>query len=894
MKFRPVFSLVVVWAVILLALVSLPAGAVTWLTVNTLTSGSITTPGTLAMRCDTSAAGARVRLVAGSDLNANGQLDAGEPVIWPLGSVQDGGWTDEDATTKVVRLTYYAHNPIRGSLVVQALDEDGSTVGHAYSFDYTHPAQSVSGTVLKDLGAAAAGVMVVAGDTVVYPWWGGDERQMQTACITDAGGNYKLYLPPGRHPLMVATQFAGNLSPPAGIYPVPLVDWVTLAASEAKTGKNFTLHSIPGPKIVGSVREADTARPVPGALVMGQLMTNSAYNKEFAFTDIDGRYELHAWSGSWYVDVRQHGGRGEVNFAENMGPYQSVWAPVTVGASDVTKDFSLPRLSNRIYGIVTGSGGIAIPSAHVDAQTCWKLWPPTFLAGRTVNCNGQRHYEVWVDIPPWDCYNVVAADVGRNYSPLSPGETVVTVPPDQRVDFPFLAWPYTVSGRVTLAGSGAGAPYARVWAWPTGEYAYANRPWAFTDGQGYYSMKVPPSTLNLYCNCRCAPDVAAGPTGLAFPPNHTGQNLSITQTHFAPTLSAGGVSPSSSTSPGTALLTFTVTYTSADNMPPADVYVVIDSWPRPMAPTDPSDTNYADGATYQCQRTLTTGTHTFWFGAIDALGLNTRLPAATTYSVTVPANGILGRVKDKDTGQGVSGVAVKAYLGSVLKGSTTTGADGIYSISGAGWTTGTYKVTASKDGYVTYTWPSISFTAGQIKVVNFFLFEKSGKLTGTVKWGSSPIPNATVSAYLNGTVLKASATTGADGWYTISRDLPAGTYKVTAGADGYITGSQTNVTVTKGATTTVNFSLLKSGKLTGTVKNNVTSAAIPGATVQAYLNGTVLKGSAATGAYGGYNILRDLPTGTYKVTASKTGYVTSSQTGIAVTQGSTTTVNFQL
>ncbi len=83
---------------------------------------------------------------------------------------------------------------------------------------------------------------------------------------------------------------------------------------------------------------------------------------------------------------------------------------------------------------------------------------------------------------------------------------------------------------------------------------------------------------------------------------------------------------------------------------------------------------------------------------------------------------------------------------------------------------------------------------------------------------------------------------------------------------------------------------------TGTISGKVTrldgTTAIAGATVKAY-QGIVVAGTATTNATGDYTI-GALGTGTYLVQASAAGYESTTQTGIAVTDGSATTLNVSL
>ena len=75
------------------------------------------------------------------------------------------------------------------------------------------------------------------------------------------------------------------------------------------------------------------------------------------------------------------------------------------------------------------------------------------------------------------------------------------------------------------------------------------------------------------------------------------------------------------------------------------------------------------------------------------------------------------------------------------------------------------------------------------------------------------------------------------------------------------------------------------GKLTGTVKDASTNAAISGVTIKAGSYTTT------TNSYGSYSLR--LPSATYTVTASKTGY-TSKTLSATVSGGKTTTLNISL
>ena len=96
-----------------------------------------------------------------------------------------------------------------------------------------------------------------------------------------------------------------------------------------------------------------------------------------------------------------------------------------------------------------------------------------------------------------------------------------------------------------------------------------------------------------------------------------------------PTLSDGGVTPSSGNT-GT-LFTYTVTYTDAENDPPSYIRVVIGGNAYSMSKQNPDDNIYSDGCIYQYQTTLEVIDHSYYFESSDGI------TSASTDSVTGPS-----------------------------------------------------------------------------------------------------------------------------------------------------------------------------------------------------------------------------------------------------------------
>src|SRR6201993_212026 len=84
---------------------------------------------------------------------------------------------------------------------------------------------------------------------------------------------------------------------------------------------------------------------------------------------------------------------------------------------------------------------------------------------------------------------------------------------------------------------------------------------------------------------------------------------------------------------------------------------------------------------------------------------------------------------------------------------------------------------------------------------------QNGQFTGTVTDPSgAAVPNAKVTVTNQATGLSVSATTNQSGSYT-ARELPIGTYKLTAEASGFKTTSDTNVVLNAGTVAHVDFKM---------------------------------------------------------------------------------------
>ncbi len=197
---------------------------------------------------------------------------------------------------------------------------------------------------------------------------------------------------------------------------------------------------------------------------------------------------------------------------------------------------------------------------------------------------------------------------------------------------------------------------------------------------------------------------------------------------------------------------------------------------------------------------------------------------------TVGTGTIGGTVTRASDGTPVGSALVEALQSNTTQGSTTTAANGTYTISNLN--PGSYDVRITATAYGTSILGGNNVAAGTTTTVNASL-GSSGTISGQVTQsdGVTPFSGATITA-LQGKDAAGTATTNGSGNYSVPT-LAAGSYTVQASASGYKNQSQANVSVSSGNTTTANFSLSgqpvitydydELGRLVGTV-NSVSDA----------------------------------------------------------------------
>jgi YD repeat-containing protein len=163
---------------------------------------------------------------------------------------------------------------------------------------------------------------------------------------------------------------------------------------------------------------------------------------------------------------------------------------------------------------------------------------------------------------------------------------------------------------------------------------------------------------------------------------------------------------------------------------------------------------------------------------------------------------IIGTITRVTGGTAVAGATVQALQAGAMIGSTSTAANGTYSIPA--FYPGTYEIRVFASGFSSELRQGVS-AALPTTTVNIALYAP-GTLSGKVTQadGLTPISGAAVTVY-SGPVQQGASQTNATGDYTIAA-LHPGSYTAQAANVGYSTSEQ-SVVVSEAATTTKNFSL---------------------------------------------------------------------------------------
>lgn len=248
---------------------------------------------------------------------------------------------------------------------------------------------------------------------------------------------------------------------------------------------------------------------------------------------------------------------------------------------------------------------------------------------------------------------------------------------------------------------------------------------------------------------------------------------------------------------------------------------------------------------------------------------------------------ISGVISDSLSGDQIPGVTVTTVPPTI---SVQTDNDGAYVIEDV--EKGDYIVKATKEDYNTKSMPA-TVTADKTTILSMVLAPTIlpvGTIQGTVvsSAGSTPIAGANITT----NPATQSVTTDSQGKFTIA-NISAGSYTVNAAAAGYQNGSQT-AQVSAGDTAVIAIVLTPTQTAQfGTIQGKITNASDSAPIANANVFTAPASMSVRSDASGDY-VLNNIPAGSYTVTASMTGFSSSTSSPVNVTSGAIETVNLQL
>jgi hypothetical protein len=283
------------------------------------------------------------------DVNGNGILDNGEPLV-DASKLTDGkasiigGVTninvpyDQNPATGAITatLTFAAPVPLQnmvGSYIFQVSSPGNNFPPTNATFVITNAplSQSVSGTIYSNGVAPLAGAVVVALDAS----GGGENGRYVAGAIADASGHYHLALNPGAYVLMPTCP--GYFTDQSRAAMVNLTNGMSATNNLYLTNNTATIS--------GNVRDSGNSSPISGALL---TVGGSGNLFAIAFTDTNGNFTVGVAPGSWEVKVETE------HLAQRayVVPQQNPQIDTTTG-SVANVNIGLPKATALFYGTFT-------------------------------------------------------------------------------------------------------------------------------------------------------------------------------------------------------------------------------------------------------------------------------------------------------------------------------------------------------------------------------------------------------------------------------------------------------------------------------------------------------------------------------------------------------------
>jgi hypothetical protein len=424
------------------------------------------------------------------DLNGNGVVDPGEPMIDAF-KIKDGGANviggitninvpfDSNSATGAITTTLDFAPPRSlantvGQYVFQVSSPSNNFTPVTATFTVTNAAlaQSLSGVVYSN------GVAPLPNAVVVVLTW--PSTRYAGAAIADNSGHYQLNLDPGAYMLMAAL--------PGYYTDQSVAPQVTLTSGMAATN-NLSLTN-------GTVTVSGTVSDATNLTGLGGVMMQVGSGNLFAiaFTDTNGNYSAGVAPASWGIKV-DSGGMAERAY---MVPQNKTQADTTTG-SVANVNITLSKANALIYGRITDTNNVPFANISFDASDD----AGQFEAGGFSDGNGNYCVAVLGGTNSWHCSPDNSGPPLSSYIISSVSDT--NLAPGQAVLQNFTVIPASaqisghlqdnVGNALANVGISAGATINGI---QFGGYVD-------TDADGNYSFAAASGTWNINVNC-CGSD----------------------------------------------------------------------------------------------------------------------------------------------------------------------------------------------------------------------------------------------------------------------------------------------------------------------------------------------------------------------------------------------------
>lgn len=641
----------------------------------------------------------------------------------------------------------------------------------------------------------------------------GVSNDVEEQTTTSVNGEFSISLDQGTYEIEVLR--SGYISPEIESYTVGLNDQLEIDEPFVITNDQATVS--------GTVFNDEGV-----AIQRARLLITDGENQYETNTNGSGQYQFTVASGNWSIS------------AEKIGFVKPADQSISLSTGDVLQgqDFTLTGNANQITGFVREQ------IVNEDGSTGSSIFEGVLVTaipnvGNPISTRTGRNGQYTLSLKSGS-YSIKAVE--ENYTTSEDRELVIGIAVGETIsgmDFELIPNPSSLSGTVTLPdGNGVSDAIVSV------EGVGSTR----TSSSGFYEISVSQATHR----------VTVSKTGLVSPSARTvtvsaGQEL--TGVNFEMTPNAGTVS-GTITSGGEALSNTTLTAINAVN---GNTAVLTNNLNGTYSFNLRSGQWYIKAVK---QGFLSDSTETLSVGPGQQL-------VNQNFSLTENLTTVRGTVIDGANPVRNARITVTRADGTTFNQSTVTQINGTYAFSlPAGKS---YQITATKDGYKTSTFTTVSLVPSTTVIRDFSLSANPSSVAGTVRInGGNALGNAKIVALRSDNVREDSTTTKTDGTYLLG--LNPGNYTLLISKAGYTRESlSTSLSIGQkltgvNATVDENF-VFVSGSLFDSDENPVE---------QVFVNLTrngAGGASTTTDQEGGFSF-NGLIGGNYTIEYSKSGFVT--------------------